>query len=416
MESITSAHKAFLLVVAIIRLVIVCTLCIGGSYWLAYTKHIPDLILNSSALAYILDTDETIFDILMPAEIQVLLGKMKPLEKDKSLLQAAGDVADLAKATKGITLSPKSTVPVIICILYVSLFQALLILPGQTDMQGIREAMCGGYTEFVFGINGDSGMAAVAKSKPIEAMDAGSVYMLAVEEGTKSGGNGELLRRNTRADHTTSMFALQAHFSEDMQETAIHWHTCEDTNFTRPESNQVRETLLAITGVSATSCGDLRERCDAVELPVLRLHCPVTCGCDQPRSGQFFGNAAGGCAKVCSEGRTWLTDLADRPCIDLQPEESDRWKSWERWLDTLLAFSQVWASKEEKWSDSVKAAKEKGCAVLKDDPQMIRYCDADGNSGSSLRAFCPESCSCSDLPTGSPLCPSSCWDSMRPDL
>merc|ERR1712136_187413 len=58
----------------------VCMLAYTRDAWLAATETPEELLLNSVALAYVLEVDEVLYQIMCPRKIRAIISQLQPLE------------------------------------------------------------------------------------------------------------------------------------------------------------------------------------------------------------------------------------------------------------------------------------------------------------------------------------------------
>merc|ERR1712039_1038309 len=79
MTGISTRRLCMGLLMAIIRFTIAVILLISGSVFLVHTTDVSDLILNSTALAFVLDIDELFFSMGVPTSMQSFIQTLQPL-------------------------------------------------------------------------------------------------------------------------------------------------------------------------------------------------------------------------------------------------------------------------------------------------------------------------------------------------
>eukprot|EP00928_Gymnodinium_smaydae_P044979 TRINITY_DN30023_c0_g1_i1.p1 TRINITY_DN30023_c0_g1~~TRINITY_DN30023_c0_g1_i1.p1 ORF type:complete len:369 (+),score=37.06 TRINITY_DN30023_c0_g1_i1:43-1149(+) len=81
------------------RLLVASVLCVAGCIWLMAAENFSDLILNSLALKFIVDIDELIYSVFLPARLGQTLSNTKvALAVDTSLTKEAREHKDIVNA------------------------------------------------------------------------------------------------------------------------------------------------------------------------------------------------------------------------------------------------------------------------------------------------------------------------------
>jgi len=65
--------------IAVIQIGICCSLLLAGVAWLSATETQEELLLNSVALAYIMEVDELLYSIMVPRKVRAIIEQMAPL-------------------------------------------------------------------------------------------------------------------------------------------------------------------------------------------------------------------------------------------------------------------------------------------------------------------------------------------------
>ena len=158
------------------------------------------------------------------------------------------------------------------------------------------------------------------------------------------------------------------------------------------------QSLRAMTG--ASNCTQARPFCDDLAMPLVRILCPDTCGCNTADSGITFDY---GCLEHC-RGRveSFRQSLEEAPCQDFMGE-AQRQQAWQRF------WTGYWASDSDEarlWQ-SLRG----NCSVV----PVPRFCNFypwthHGQRDVKLRpltALCPETCGCAEAGSVT-WCPKSC--------
>ena len=159
-----------------------------------------------------------------------------------------------------------------------------------------------------------------------------------------------------------------------------------------------------------------------------RQLCPLTCGCDDPRSRLFSAHPREGCGDACTRMGSYRDALDALPCEDVERDDPD-----------FLAFLAAWETAAESWNTDLRefsiytyipAFREYGCDYLAWNPAdddswrtnthsyASRYFTIPYSYGTNLCVeggtwfpiqplsyFCPVACACA---SGDPHCPTQC--------
>lgn len=102
-----------------------------GSLWLAYTKSIPDLLLNAVALSYVMQVDELLYQVVVPRRAKALITNVTPIDTSEKL---AGFLpAGIPKRAMGTLL---------FAIGFLASFVGVFILPHANRMRKLRDDLC----------------------------------------------------------------------------------------------------------------------------------------------------------------------------------------------------------------------------------------------------------------------------------
>ncbi|CAJ1394568.1 unnamed protein product [Effrenium voratum] len=117
------------------RLVVLGWLAIIGCIYLAQTVNLQDIVLNAVALAFVMDVDELVADVLLTERLRSLLPKIEPLSCGKSF-KTNIPVKDLVRyfITAGL----------------ITLAIVQWLVPFNSTITAAGIALCGGYQDFSF--------------------------------------------------------------------------------------------------------------------------------------------------------------------------------------------------------------------------------------------------------------------------
>lgn len=388
LESITSCRRLSVLSLIVVRIGIVCALLVMGSLWLAGTTELPDMLVNAAALTFILETDQALFQTVMPVAIQVFVRNLRPLPKKR-------------EATfRGVGL--QSFMLVALTIIYLTVMGLVPLATHVDKVDGIKESLCDGFLDFVWGTSATGEVwSATPTQQELSSFQRDAVFEL------MRGGSPELSRPARTMQHLA--FVADAPLAEYGRASA-----CEDILFALPENAATVQALRAQTAPGARECGDLQAHCHVPAQQLLRLVCPEICGCATPAAGLFSVGPESGCPASCRLVRT--ARALEAPCgPDLGPAADGGWPVLLAALPGALAHAQQLGPEEAEQlgraAAGLQAAGCSGIAAYERDagPALALWhpCGGEGEGRfATVRPFCPEACSCAELQ--GPDCPGRC--------
>jgi hypothetical protein len=283
-------------VITVVRLVIAVSLGAFGSLWLAYEMDVTNLVLNASALGFVMDSDELVYAVGMPPIVKMVVEACEPLvtpiRKDMayhflSRLRYKIGFSFVAVAISGVAAH-----------LYLI---ANFIDANTAAMVKLNTTLCGGDTDFAYKSREDLGILLARTTSPFAlnfSLPAQKRMMLAASQ----------IWENTTTDRLAWMTPNQAVF-ETYAEMGVYsmtynqgtgQATCDslylDKFDTNPAFAFAHKALMYHSGIlTAEGCADLVPACMYRNQGFLRLTCPSQCGCADPLSGLYFQGPDMGC-------------------------------------------------------------------------------------------------------------------------
>lgn len=366
----------------------------GGS-WLANTKSVEALVLNAAALCFVLDMDEIIFSMLLPPLVQHLTRTLQPLQRPKGPFVGVH-------------------IPLIVvgCAAYTLGMNWGVVQPKTDKLIAMNGTLCEGNLDFVFGIRSHTGevvsaaSAAYSRGNALSGSPISEFHLAAVEEMVKA----RSLAGLSSSDSMGEVKLLNEFLAETMGKTAHDWATCDDVAFSNasmPHHDAVLHAMLG--GPTGHTCGDLAHLCTDPQYPLVRLLCPVSCGCRHPRSGLFLNTLESGCPRnKCVYDPSYLAELEQLPCEDPSPAALAGDPGWIAYWDQMAMVFRTQRSVAAHAEAMREAAMQRGCGILNvtmAGVAFIHFCHGDHLSGASLRPWCPVTCGCT---ASTAECPRSC--------
>mmetsp|Transcript_96534 Transcript_96534/g.300625 ORF Transcript_96534/g.300625 Transcript_96534/m.300625 type:complete len:687 (-) Transcript_96534:47-2107(-) len=384
LASLSTGRLALILFANLVRASIALVLLYAGVNWLSSTTSIEDLVLNAAALGFVMDLDEHLFETTVPASVFAFVQKLKPLKYRRPRWSAD---AVLALAAIAAVLACSS---------------AFLLRPNVADMLEVKNILCGGELNVVTERNevGYIVSKPTLAGKPPTTL---SLHETAVQE---------LVHTNVR-ERSDLQFSLRtpvdSFFTQYRLQSILDLATesyteCGDRKHSDALKNPhlftaARYQANIHAGVSlrerAWRCGEHAASCQSSIL--LRLLCPVTCGCDGPTSGLLASKPSKGCPAKCADARRQL--ISKGPCNDMSANVTLGWtRYWMAFRNIALLWNPVSASKQAEYADFVDRKIDQGCANMERDLFMdIHYCDSRAkvfkvDGFSTIMSFCPLTC------------------------
>eukprot|EP00927_Polykrikos_kofoidii_P037350 TRINITY_DN3149_c0_g1_i2.p1 TRINITY_DN3149_c0_g1~~TRINITY_DN3149_c0_g1_i2.p1 ORF type:complete len:746 (-),score=58.88 TRINITY_DN3149_c0_g1_i2:108-2240(-) len=392
--SISFGRLTCFLCMVIVRVVIAGSLLFEGTIWLSTTNDIPELLLNTAAISFVLEVDELLFHAMLPATVQSVLVTLKPLHYRRARWNL-------------------ESISAIVCaFIVVYLAYTNVMVNNINTMLEVRRAMCGGFKEFV-SVKNSAGIMVGRRTTKVSKTDIKHKYDLqAVQELIEAG---DPLRNAT--------FAMSAWFGPNIDVFQEFYTDASSTLSKLPcldldggfllldAQRYMSNTVKAIAAeqkkkvVSETfTCSAYRDLCNDLEHSLLRAVCPLTCGCDVPTSGLPLSQKSQnyGCPLSCSkrvDEQVRNASCTDLPVTGNSPQDSAVRIGWERYWQTVThhaARKFPWAVDDFKNFSNNKITN--GCIDTSLDPvSQSNFCSEDDPTPAylgvrSIAAFCPRAC------------------------
>jgi len=315
------------LCIFIMRACVAVILLLTGVLWLCFTSSMTDLVLNAAALCFIMDLDEMLFKAMAPVVAQRFVQCLQPLQYKRSRWHLEG------------------IIPTFVTFAIILAVAASFITQNVHVMLELKKIMCAGHTDFVTSRT-PSDFIVSRQTETSVAMK----YNLEVKAVEELRDHTEPFRVGFRARFSDWSTSVNFVIRKDQSLEGLRADSCNDFDGTDFEmkafANTARQTeilheafsymveaaleqmSLGSGGVSSErpqfSCVDFNPNkgttefvgaCDNKSYILLRVLCPVSCGCDDPVSGQTFVTPLDGCSQACGERSR--SSMAALPCEDL---------------------------------------------------------------------------------------------------
>lgn len=340
LEQLHSTRRWFLLIgIALPRLCIAVTLTVTGVRYLCVTVSLPDLILNSVALAFILDLDNLVMEAFAPRRARNLLEEVGYLRLPSSR------VFEKLSKNAGV-LTPehwKNFSKLFLLFLGLFLTYFLLIKPTHAQTEMAYNILCSGELDFVYVENPATHIVEATRSfaepgalkavgKTVLSLAKPDIYPiwgweLTQEQVDRFSTNvtPAVFRESRYAKDKADIAQIRRFMVTSTASTAEAAKTlaCNDAAYGR---RVFAPALLKVTGGKASRCEDpiISELCPHGNMTAVRSLCPVTCGCDNPfdPKAAVFSAPAGGCPQSCQMAKTSIIEQRwDYPCRDVDPQD-----------------------------------------------------------------------------------------------
>eukprot|EP00927_Polykrikos_kofoidii_P046477 TRINITY_DN4070_c0_g2_i2.p1 TRINITY_DN4070_c0_g2~~TRINITY_DN4070_c0_g2_i2.p1 ORF type:complete len:515 (-),score=43.27 TRINITY_DN4070_c0_g2_i2:42-1451(-) len=373
-----------------LRVCVAFSLVLAGMIWLALTNDMTELILNTTALSFVLAVDELLFQAMLPSTAVNIVKRMKPLKYRRARWKL------------------EAVLPFIVACFTVGAVYRAFIVANIYGMQSVRRELCQGNTEFVSAKNGLGVMVGrktgkFAKDTVMERYESQAVWEVVRQKNLGPKSNFNLLRWFDNAE---------LNFESAVKRSAIEESEigeCRDRQSGGRNELFERTLVAALAQGSGRSfphvfdCSHYQPVCDNFRYPLMRVLCPVTCGCNDLTSGLLFSEISvfGGCPRSCRENI--LKQIDNVACLDL-PVASTALQhgvlrlSWKRYWETFSSFFEAFSQANDQMKDFYAARIAIGCKNLSRDPVTnTDFCSAKAGilatyGLTSIAAFCPDTC------------------------
>lgn len=371
--------------VVLMRMSLACMLLVPGTVWLMYETSIQNLLLNASALGFVLEIDEIIFATVAPIRCSQLVRSMHALKLPSS---------------RKLVLVPICMLILVVAYLCSMSFNFMLV--NMDDMDKANTTLCSGLVNFTASKDQLGRVIFAATPEYGNFSEMVTVRQTAIQ-GVSLG--------DTRAvEEFGTTDILQARMVSDVF-TIAQGTSCEDNDAT------IGYILWAVTGnetmKSITSCSQLKNYChlDSQVAQNVRVSCPVTCGCNDPKSGLLgYSHSHEGCPEMrCQNDKSYMDAFMALECTDLTLAELQQSEGWSRLMEIFRRTDHMYNDTEDQW------LVDGGCDGLLEVSDRTKWylcAESDGGGASTL---CPESCDCPVPPGQDPAeyCADDCRMQMQ---
>lgn len=380
--------------ICLIRLGVAMCLFVLGTQWQIKTRDMENLVLNASALAFVIaDVPALIYDVVVPMKAKVLLETLEPLKRAPRKRYAGFEVLMLLDmASVGIF--------VICCFYYLYYYQDL-----QTQAM---DALCHGEKDFLWAK--DNLNRVLTSAAPDADTMPADLYPHEVEY------------LQSIVDYQNPVGVFDPHQLQTVSTREVADYTF--TNLDECIDVVALEGMWILGEPSSRriSCSEAADYCLTSSL--VRYRCPVTCGCDDPWSGMPFMGSQFGCPRrACIQSVKWKAYLEHGACENMQPAELARNRSWLQVFDNLktviqqelrdaapLLQSDSRTDMIDLLEDIPSWARSDGCSTINKpelEPFLLFMLQRNfAHICLTAAPFCPRSCRCHITMTDG--CPNSC--------
>jgi len=382
-------------VLCLMRFAILLSLTWMGTVFIVFTETLVDLIIKALALQAVLNVDSLMFKAVVPLDAATLAKRLQPLPL-RSRHRACGlDVRSFLVLF---------AMPSALAAVYMS-----LIGPRTQRMQQVRDVLCGGNRSFLVSMDGLGIPHAVIQNSSrgiVRAQYQRDAVQQAID-GEKAGaamlvwvGSQINLQDVARTTLPEAVLMAQKDFCTDMLAPSI----------LLPKFKNYRALLNAHLPKNQyppiTNCSQVAHLCwnlSTIDLSnLVRLICPSTCGCTDPRSGTLFQRDSPYCAPTCMKTAEFLRRHGQLQCKDMPPAKLREQVWWRRNAERLQWMQAQSASAALPPISSYLLSF--GCTFLKlaQTPAIIaiagmtyNFCDEYSPQARTFwRSACPEACNC----------------------
>lgn len=441
--TVSLPRKAVFCTVIVVRSIVCVSLAVCGTFYLAATLSLGDLLLNALALEIVLSLDELTFDVLAPRSVRLLISSMAPLAKPRS------------RAWRGLDGRPVFALAFMSVAMY-SVF-AFILREQSSTLEKAREELCGGNQDFIATIDNTGLVTAFNPGADYHEKISDPAFQdaqyefrafrsLIENESDAMAGMWEGSSSDEMFGFSGSRYTVEGKRTMDVEDSTIELNIfC--TNLDYPGS-QIWPTLAEILnsleiremiemGVSEEnrsgpfhSCWDVAHRCyeESTIGTRVRQFCPRACGCDHLASPLALLSPEHGCPRACTSGQLWLQNLGEMTCSDFTANSPRIWNGTDWYQGTDLFQAYITGLRglgfpggmmEKMVADMEFALYNLGCegavgamtfdyySYYYDAWEYGNLCEETNVYGfRPITAICPVACRCQE--THALLCPSTC--------
>lgn len=401
--SISYLRFSVYLLFRLARTAVAISLMYAGTQWLARTTNITDLILNAVALEAILQIDEMIFTMLFPKRVQAAIYELEPVK-----VRFTRRWGQLESCLVG-------------CLFVVVVLAPFIswVLPLADSMLAVKSEYCDGNRDFVVSLNQDMQMYMGFRSVPLESDNVsdstlGQVAVAEHSKGSLSNGSARYISFSLDLDsfelsrvRSMKEAAEQFAFCLDYDQWAVKGPTLLE-NY----GSYFRSAAFHLGRSEATSCSELSQWCNVLDARLLRLVCPRTCGCADPRALPWYKVPSQGCPQACRDEANAIAGNLE--CKDANTTENwhDFWDLYPTVMSSLVGVDMLSTPSGQKILALIHMMKSIGCLGIfilgsRDPISQADWCEGSERYFAPLALVCPDTCGC--LSESRPAyCPASC--------
>ena len=382
---VTRVRLLAMMVIVSIRLCISISLLGVGVYWLLRTTSIQDIILNAAALGFVLDLDELVFVTMLTKTVKTVV---RSIEFDVSWSWPRQWCIERRAVLGWFPCFAWVCVAVLVTCIVPELQRNVNM------MEELDHFLCQGNVDFVTTTLPGTGSIVVKRSDPYRDTLAGTYDVKSLQDAVWTPDLSDL----SMAWLATSDWWFSYSRSLTMSEISSTLGTCWDYD----DSGDPFTTLLKVElSLDSWDCRRVTHLCGAVNSSTIRLVCPQSCGCDDPKSSLFLNGGSYGCPQSCREQEQYKVALETLSCSTSAVVGTPDWTEFVRSMDT---FQSVFGTSYENITTALLTT---GCEAVKYYQALL--CEASTVS-SGFALWCPVQCGCR-VPDGGYYdapCPPSC--------
>jgi len=392
-----------LMVCVVPRMAIAAVLFVAGTEFLLYTVDLTDLLLNALALAFIIQVDDLLNEILVPSIVKSIQSKMIPVK----LLTLSKKVVKYRQVDKLAILS------IVLLISIMVLVRFRFHDPFMVRVETARSILCDGSLNFVYTLNKVTGVIHVHNTASERVFSNQNYFQAALIGKTNLAA---FLNDDMRKilEMPRASIPLNVYFEErdgiDKVVTLSAMSPAEISNsyLCRDKDSNAKEMLtvaavFSFQELKIRTCDDLKPFCFGEHSLTARSLCPETCGCFESETGRFdFTGCSTKCMSVREDTIISLMSKYGSCCSgpqDLSASELSSVAGWANYFSNLNAFLHEKGVLDRTLralgvTNLTDAAITEGCALVpavKDntdyDPCCVRGCDF-----GSVSMWCAHTC------------------------
>jgi hypothetical protein len=388
-KSLSKSRAVFVTTILTIRVVILLFLLYLGGMFLATEANVPNLLLNTIALDFVVHVDQLVFQSFAADTSISFISRLKPIGFGTWRTTVGIDAKSVCLSFFGIG--------------YTVLFYLLIVDPMKTNMTKVIEALCDDLLQFAIATDsyGFVYVNAYSNSQYTVFGEMARESVRRAMQSTVAAIDSSVYRTDFSLNPSLVGFTL-SEMKAMGQDNLVDLYNSNCDDLLQDQRRTVFDfgayVRVAIKP-SITTCSDMLYACFANSLAgnIARWVCPRTCTCDTPFSATFSQLAHNGCPTACQRKWEYSSSITHAKCVDWTRDEliaSAFWSNWTGFLKSNQRTLIYGNSLEQYGCDSlIQESIWNGSGTATID----QFCDGTYLAPFSIRPLatvCPQTCRC----------------------